>query len=136
MLEQTAEATNPKLLSPLVLAFLGDAVYEMCARQKIVNEGNCPVNEMHKKTVKLVCAKSQSAAFTKLSPLLSEEEMAIYKRGRNAHSASTPKNTDPADYRRATGVEALFGYLYLKGNINRIQELFYLAATQEEQEAL
>ncbi len=126
------EGTNPKLLSPLVLAFLGDAVYEMCARQKIVNEGNCPVNSMHHKTVGLVCAKAQSAAFEKLSSHLTEEEMAIYKRGRNAHSASTPKNTDPADYRRATGVEALFGYLYLQGNAARIQELFRLATTQEK----
>lgn len=131
MLEQIFEGANPKLLSPLVLAFLGDAVYEICARQRIVSQGNCPVNQMHQKTVGTVCAKAQSIAFDKISPHLSDEEMAVYKRGRNAHSASTPKHTELADYRRATGVEALFGYLYLKGNSNRIQELFDLATAQE-----
>ncbi|MBE6907456.1 Mini-ribonuclease 3 [Marasmitruncus massiliensis] len=135
MLEQTAEMANPKLLSPLALAFLGDAVYEICARRKIVGEGNCPVNQMHRKSVGMVCAKAQSAALEKLFDLLTEEEQAVFKRGRNAHSASSPKHTELVDYRRATGMEALFGYLYLQGRMSRIEELFELAVTSEEREA-
>lgn len=136
MPEQTAEIENPKLMSPLVLAFLGDAVYEIYARRKILGEGNCPVNQMHQKSVSMVCAKAQSAALEKIFDLLTEEEQAVFKRGRNAHSASSPKHTELADYRRATGVEALFGYLYLQGKMSRIEELFELAVAPEEREAI
>lgn len=116
-----------KLLSPLTLAFLGDAVYELCARQRVVEEGNRPVNEMHRRTVSLVNAGAQSGAFERISEMLTEEELTVYKRGRNANTASVPKHADMADYRRATGVEALFGYLYIKGEIDRINQLFDLA---------
>lgn len=124
----------PKQLSPLALAFLGDAVYELCARQAIVCECNRPVGEMHKKSVQMVNAGAQSAAFARLEPLLTEEELAIYKRGRNTNSQSTPKHADIADYRRATGVEALFGYLFLKGEVARISELFAAASLQSVSE--
>lgn len=127
MLDLNTQQTNPKLLSPLTLAFLGDAVYELCVRQRIVGEGNMPVNNMHKKSVTLVNAAAQSAAFERICPLLTEDELAVYKRGRNANTTSSPKHADLADYRRATGVEALFGYLYLKGEIERVMELFDLA---------
>ena len=117
---------NPKLFSPLTLAFIGDAVYELCARQRVLEDGNRPVNEMHQRTVQLVKAKSQSQAFEKIEALLTEEELAVYKRGRNANTTSSPKHADLGDYRRATGVEALFGYLYLKGDLERIAQLFRL----------
>ncbi len=118
---------NPKLYSPLTLAYLGDAVYELCARQWVLSQGNRPVNELHKMGVELVKADAQSAALAKLEGLLSEEELSVYKRGRNANTNSSPKHANLADYRRATGLEALFGYLYLKGETQRIQQLFALA---------
>lgn len=127
MQETGIPSADPKLLSPLTLAFLGDAVYELCARQRIVAEGNRPVNEMHRRTVSLVNAGAQSEAFERISGLLTDEELAVYKRGRNANASSVPKHADMADYRRATGVEALFGYLYIKGEIDRINQLFDLA---------
>ena len=120
MLDLKPQEQNPKLLSPLTLAFLGDAVYELCVRQRVVAEGNCPVNDMHRKAVKLVNAAAQSDAFERISGALTEEELAVYK-----HAAL-------ADYRRATGVEALFGYLYLKGETERIGELFDLACAAAE----
>lgn len=127
MQELNAASANPKLYSPLALAFLGDAVYELCARQRVIEEGNMPVNGMHKKAVAVVNAAAQSAAFERIESVLTEEETAIYKRGRNATSASVPKNAELGAYRRATGVEALFGYLYLCGETGRINELFELA---------
>ncbi len=127
MQETGHSSADPRLLSPLTLAFLGDAVYELCARQRIVDEGNRPVNEMHRRTVSLVNAGAQSGAFELISELLTDEELAVYKRGRNANASSVPKHADIADYRRATGVEALFGYLYIKGEIDRINQLFELA---------
>lgn len=117
---------NPKQLSPLALAFLGDAVYELCARRHVVRQGNCPVGHMHLQTVEMVNAGVQSEAFRRLEAVLTEEELAVYKRGRNANSQSTPKHAEIADYRRATGVEALFGYLFLKGEHQRVETLFAL----------
>lgn len=127
MLDLNTPEQNPKLLSPLTLAFLGDAVYELCVRQRIVSEGNMPVNNMHKKAVGLVNAKAQSEGLARIFEALDEEEQAVYKRGRNANTTSSPKHAALADYRRATGVEALFGYLYLRGEIDRINTLFDLA---------
>ena len=132
MLDLKLQEQNPKLLSPLTLAFLGDAVYELCVRQRVVAEGNCPVNDMHRKAVKLVNAAAQSDAFERISGALTEEELAVYKRGRNANATSSPKHAALADYRRATGVEALFGYLYLNGETERIGELFDLACAAAE----
>ena len=108
-------------LSPLALAFVGDGVYSLMVRERLLSEANRPVNDLHKLAVKAVRAEAQSAAMEKLLPLLSEEEEAVYKRGRNAHTARTG-----ADYHRSTGLEALFGYLYLDGRIDRVRELFSL----------
>ena len=110
-------------LSPLTLAFLGDAVFELRVREKLTEQGSAPVGSLHRRAVEVVCAKAQSAAIQKLLPLLTEEELNIYKRGRNAHS-SVPKNADPAEYRSATGLEALFGYLHACGSFDREAELF------------
>ena len=112
-------------LSPLTLAFVGDGVYELMVRETLACQANRPNGMLHKLSVSKVRAEAQSAAMETLLPLLTEEETAVYRRGRNAH---TPRAD--SDYHRATGLEALFGYLYLCGNIPRIRELF--AAIQGE----
>jgi ribonuclease-3 family protein len=124
--EKNPLCENPKLYSPLVLAYMGDAVFEIMVREKLVLKANMPVNRLHRMTVGHVCAKAQSAAMEILLEQLSEEELEIYKRGRNANGNHVPKNANPQEYRRATGFEALFGYLYLKGDLDRIRELFSL----------
>lgn len=115
--------TNAKQMSPLTLAFLGDAVFELMVRERLIQKGNAPVNKLHKQAVKMVCAAAQAQAVQVLMPLLTEEEAAVYKRGRNTHN-NVPKNADPAEYRAATGLETLFGFLHVKGDTNRVRELF------------
>ncbi len=110
-------------MSPLTLAFLGDAVFELRVREKLAEKGSAPVGNLHRRAVSVVCAKAQSLAAERIAPLLTEEELAVYKRGRNSHS-SVPKNADPSEYRSATGLEALFGYLHLCGSLEREAELF------------
>ncbi len=102
----------------------------MLVRERFVAEGNAPVAKLHKKTVGVVCASAQSRAVSLLEELLSVEETEIYKRGRNANGHHVPKNADPIEYRRATGLEALFGYLYLKGEQERLRFLFDRIWTQ------
>lgn len=115
---------RPELLSPLALAFVGDGVYELLAREHLLSQGNAPVGRLHSRTVELVSAAAQSDAYERIAPLLSPEEEAVYRRGRNANTTRCPKHTEPAVYRRATGVEALFGWLYLTGHVARANELF------------
>lgn len=115
---------DPKLLSPLTLAFIGDGVFELFVRESLVCKANCSVNSLHKKTVTQVCCSAQAGAVEKILPLLTQEELDIYKRGRNAHTTHTPKNATSADYHAATAFETLFGYVYLKGNISRLREFF------------
>ncbi len=109
--------------SPLALAFIGDAVYESFIRTKILLRANTSANKLHKNAVCYVKAHAQSEAMKSLVPLLSQEEEDIFKRGRNAHSASVPKNADVTEYRAATGFEALIGYLYLTGQAVRLDFL-------------
>lgn len=111
------------MYSPLVLAYIGDAVYEAYIRCSIVSAGNMPVHKLHKAATGFVKAKAQSDLMEKILPLLTEEETAVFKRGRNAKSATSPKNADIVDYRRATGFEALIGYLYIAGKKDRLIEL-------------
>lgn len=115
---------NPKQLSPLNLAFIGDCVYEMLVRESLVAEANRPVNDLHRESVKYVSAKAQTEAYEKIKSLLTDEEEAVFKRGRNAKVGHSPKSATPGEYHTATGVEALFGYLYLTGQAERIKELF------------
>lgn len=107
----------------LTLAFLGDAVYELEIRRFLCGNGSAPSGVLHKKTVHYVCAAYQAKAYDLLENILTEEEMAVMKRGRNSNGASVPKSSSPQEYRKATGVEALFGYLYLKGNEERINQI-------------
>lgn len=114
---------NPKLLSPSTLAFVGDGVYGLLVRERLA-QINRPVGELHTQSVKMVNANAQAAAFAIIAPMLTEEELAVFKRGRNFHTTSIPKNSDHGRYHTATGLEALFGYLYLKGDHARLSELF------------
>lgn len=106
--------------SPLTLAYIGDGVYELIIRTILVKKGNCPVNRLHKKASSLVKAVAQSAIIEKIEEELTQEEHDIYRRGRNAHSPTMAKHATMADYRRATGFEALMGYLYLKEDYERM----------------
>lgn len=109
--------------SPLALAYIGDGVYEIFIRSYVINRGNMPVNKMHKASRELVRASSQAKIYYLIEDLLTEEEEAVLRRGRNAKSVSTPKNGDVTEYRHATGLEALIGYLYIEGKVERIKEL-------------
>ncbi len=111
--------TDIRTYSPLALAFIGDAVYEVLIRSLVLSEGNMPVDKLHRKTVAYVKAGAQSHIVKGMQPLLTEEEGDICRRGRNTQSHSVPKNADPGDYRRATGLEALMGWLYLQGRMER-----------------
>jgi ribonuclease-3 family protein len=114
---------SAKSYSPLVLAYIGDGIYDLVIRTVVVNRGNTQANKLHKKTSSLVKAAAQSAMIDGLLDILTEEEMAVYKRGRNAKSATMAKNATMQDYRKATGFEALMGYLYLD---NQWERMVYL----------
>ena len=118
------EDGKEKQFSPLGLAYIGDAVYEIIVRTMVLSKGNAPVNKLHKQSKEYVNAKAQAELYYQIAAYLTEEEQAIFRRGRNAKSFTTPKNMEIGDYRHATGLEALFGYLYLKGQMERILYLF------------
>ncbi len=115
---------NPAGMSGLSLAFIGDAVYEVLVRTMILEQGDARVQILHQRAIDYVNASFQAEAIKKLMPVLTEDELSVCKRGRNAHSAHTPKNKTEAEYHYATAFEALFGYLWLKGETDRIMELF------------
>lgn len=112
-----------KTYSPLTLAFLGDCVYDLIIRTVVVEHGNRATSELHKRTSSYVKASTQAYMADALQKMLDEEEKAVYRRGRNAKSYTTAKNASIADYRKATGFEALVGYLYLQNRMERILEL-------------
>jgi len=109
------DGLDPKSYSPLSLAYIGDAIYEIVIRTIVMSAGNMSVNKYHKKSSSMVKASAQKEVFEKIEPFLTEEEMAVYKRGRNSKSGSVAKN--------ASMMEALVGYLYLAGDMDRIIEL-------------
>ena len=111
-------------ISNLGLAHMGDCVYEMLVRAYLCAEGNKTVAQLHKQTISMVKATYQAAFVDKMLPLLTEEEMTYYRRGKNSHVHAVPKSATPAEYAKATGLEALFGALYLLGRTDRINELF------------
>ena len=109
-----------KAYSPLTLAYIGDAVYELVIRTMVVEKGNRQASQLHRLTTSYVKAQAQAAMIEALEPELTEEELAIYKRGRNAKSYTSAKNASILDYRKATGLETLIGYLYLSGREERV----------------
>ena len=110
--------------SPGALSFVGDGVYSLLVREYLISRGNRPSGELHAMSVKMVNAAAQSQAYHLIKDLLSGTETAVFKRGRNAKTNNTPKGSSEAEYHNATGMEALFGHLYLSGQIDRLIELF------------
>ncbi len=117
------EEVDIREYSPLTLAYIGDCVYDLVIKSLVINAGNKQVNKLHQETSKLVQASAQSLMMRTMQEHLTEEEHAVYKRGRNAKSVSPAKNQSITDYRRATGFEALLGYLYLKKDYKRLLDL-------------
>ena len=127
---------NPSQLSPLTLAFVGDAVFDLFVRERLVCLANRPVNRLHSLAVSLVKASSQARAAKRLSEKLTEKELSVLKRGRNAHTNHKAKNASESDYHYATGLEALFGFLYLSGESDRLRELFELTLDCIEEDSV
>ena len=115
----------------LALALVGDGVYELMVRTQLCSQSAAKVQQLHKATVKLVNASAQAAFAEKLLPLLTEEEMAFFRRGKNAHTHAAPKAATAKEYALATGLETLFGALYLMGQIPRLNELFQIMMNEE-----
>lgn len=116
------EAVAPEQYSPLTLAYIGDCVYELYVRTYLIKDHNLPVKQLHRRATEYVKASAQSDLYQKIAEKLTEEETAVYKRGRNTDSRP-PKNAVLRDYKSATGIEALIGWLYLRGDGERIYEL-------------
>lgn len=127
-----AERLNPKDYSPIALAYIGDTVYDLFVRTRVLEKGNRQVTDMHKDAIGAVSAAAQSRSIHNIEEYLTEEEVGILKWGRNAKSGHIPKNADAVDYRWATGFEALIGYLYLKNDIQRLEEILNLAYLNKE----
>ena len=124
---------EPKLMNPIVLAYIGDAVFELLIRQYLISISSHKTNHLHHETTKFVSAKGQRHILEYWQPHLSEEEADIARRGRNAKSGMPPKNADPADYRLATALESLVGYLYYEGRTDRLEELLALAVASQHE---
>ena len=121
--EFDSKEVDIKAYSPLTLAYIGDCIYDVIIRTVVVERGNRTANKLHKTTIKYVNAGTQAAMIEALQEHLTQEEVAVYRRGRNAKSYSTAKNATVGDYRKATGMEALLGYLYLTDRLERAIEL-------------
>ena len=133
-LSPTMDKREINQISALGLAHCGDAVFELLVRTWLCTSGKATAMNLHRATVSYVCAPAKAARMERMLPLLSDEELAQYKRGRNAHVHQVPKNATYAQYARATGLECLFGALYLTGQLDRLNELFIL--TMEESHAI
>lgn len=113
-----------RAMSALALAHMGDAVYEILARREVCRSGKLTAGALHRETIRYVSAPAQARAAEIIRPVLTPEESAVYRRGRNAHSHAAPRTATEAEYHAASGLEALFGWLYLRGQNDRIEELF------------
>lgn len=113
-------------MSALALAHMGDAVYELLVRRELCRLGRHTAGNLHRQTVRYVSAGAQAAAARRLLPHMTEQESAVYRRGRNSHSHAAPRSVTAGEYHAATGLEALFGWLYLREDMTRIEELFAL----------
>lgn len=118
--------TEIDAFSNLSLAHIGDGVFELLCRSFLCSKGAQNVGNLHRDTVKLVKASAQAAFAEKILPHLTQTELSYYRRGKNAHVHAVPKGASPADYQKATGLEALFGYLHLSGQTDRINQLFHI----------
>lgn len=118
--------------SNAALAYLGDAVIELLVRERLVSEGYTSSKALNAHALDYVRAPAQAAAMARITPLLTEEELAVFHRGRNIGHTSTPKNATVGEYRAATGMEALFGYLHMTGKEQRARELFTIAYGKED----
>lgn len=123
-----------KTMNPQVLAFVGDAVYSLYIRQWIVLSENAKVKELHSHVTNFVKARGQSNFIEKLMPIFNEDEMSVFKRGRNYKTLSTAKNASVIDYKRATGLEAVFGYLYLSGQRDRLNEFLAMSIGEKDED--
>lgn len=135
MPEHGAKPADPGQLSPVALAFIGDGVFELMVRERLLRRGSMPAGVLHRMAVRKVCASSQAKAFPALEAALTGEESGILKRGRNANTSRAPKSCTVEEYRKATAIEALMGYLYLKGETERLEELFDLIDRELTEEA-
>ena len=118
--------------SPLTLAYIGDAIFELVVRTVLVERRNCQAEKLHKAATKIVKAETQALMIEAIKEDLTEEELVVFKRGRNAKAMTRAKNATMSEYRRATGFEALMGYLYLKGDMERMIELIHLGVEKAE----
>lgn len=132
MSEFDLEEQDLRCYSPLTLAYIGDAIFELVVRTVLVERRNMQPEKLHKAATKIVKAETQALMIEKMKEDLTEEELAVYKRGRNAKAVTRAKNATMSEYRRATGFEALMGYLYLKGDMMRMIELIHLGAERAE----
>ena len=127
-----SEEKDIRTIAPLKLAYLGDAVFEIMIRTLTLDTTGGPVKNLHKKSSSLVNAASQAALVAAMLPLMTEEEASVFRHGRNAKTSSVAKHADIHDYRNATGLEALFGYLYLSDRMDRATELLKQSVTKLE----
>ncbi|MCL6459204.1 MAG: Mini-ribonuclease 3 [Gorillibacterium sp.] len=123
-------AKEPNLMNPLALAFVGDAVYDLFVRQFVASQPNHRPHHLHLESTRYVSAKAQAKALERLMPLLSEEELNMVRRGRNAKSGTVPKNTDVLVYRHSTAFECLIGYLYYQQKFTRLHEILMNSISQ------
>lgn len=125
---------KPQLMNPIILAYVGDAVFELLIRQYLISLPNQKSHHIHREATKFVSAKGQKKILDRWQSHLTEEEADIVRRGRNAKSGTPPKNADLADYRLATALESLVGYLYYEGRIARLNELIGIAIGDQEKQ--
>ena len=131
---ESIEEKQAKRKNPLVLAYVGDTVFDLYVRTGLVKRSDESVNQLNRRACKTVNARAQAQAAETLRDVLTEEESEVYRRGRNAKSGTVPKNMDVQDYRKATGFEALLGYLFLSGKYERLEELVGIILSKEEEE--
>lgn len=131
-LDSKLDISSVKKISSLTLAFIGDAVYSLYVRKRFILIKDDKGSELNKKTAKIVCASSQALAVDKIMPFLTEEEIAVYKRGRNTKKGTRAKHASVTEYNKSTGFESLIGYLYLLGNLERLEFLLNVILEEEK----
>jgi len=131
----TLDEDDIRAISSIGLAHLGDAVYELLVRTWLCAHGKATGRGLHRATVELVCAQAQAERGDRILPVLTEEELAVYRRGRNAHVNTVPHSASRTDYLKATALECLFGWLYLRGERERINRLFAMMMEEDDHAA-